>query len=147
MNQNCYRYNFHGKRLWILIQIPIFFLDPKRFRFTDLNKVKRISPVSIRRCDRTVTLWHLGLYVCDGDSTSIHARCTFNQLFVIITYIFAITGRRCQHNGPLTRYVKLRVVHAPRMPRTFSRYRGLAIPTCFTARAWRSAMMHTEIAY
>ena len=51
-------------------------------------------------------------------------------------------GFRC--NGPLTRYVKLQVAHAPGMPGTFSPAadfkgnRKLAIPTCITARAWRT---------
>ena len=46
--------------------------------------------------------------------------------------------------GPLTRYVKLQVAHAPGMPGTFSPAadfkgnRWLAIPTCITARAWRT---------
>ena len=43
----------------------------------------------------------------------------------------------CMH-GPLTRYVKLWVAHARGMPGTFPRHRGLAIPTCITARAWRT---------
>ena len=47
-------------------------------------------------------------------------------------------------HGPLTRYVKLQVAHAPGMPGTFSPaadfkgYRKLAIPACITARAWRT---------
>ena len=41
-------------------------------------------------------------------------------------------------HGPLTRYVQLQVAHAPGMPGTFPRHRGLAIPTCITARAWRT---------
>ena len=47
-------------------------------------------------------------------------------------------------HGPLTRYVKLQVAHAPGMPGTFSPAadfkgnRKLAIPTCVTARAWRT---------
>ena len=47
-------------------------------------------------------------------------------------------------NGPLTRYAKLRVAHAPGMPGTFSHdaefkgKRGLAIPACITARASRT---------
>ena len=46
--------------------------------------------------------------------------------------------------GPLTRYVKLQVEHAPGMPGKFSPaavFRGnryLAIPACITARAWRT---------
>ena len=40
--------------------------------------------------------------------------------------------------GPLTRYVILRVAHAPGIPGTFPRHRELAIPTCITARAWRT---------
>ena len=49
---------------------------------------------------------------------------------------------RC--HGPLTRYVKLQVAHAPGMPGTFSpaadfkENRLLAIPACITARAWRT---------
>ena len=44
-------------------------------------------------------------------------------------------------NGPLTRYLKLQVAHAPGMPGTFppaadfKQNRKLAIPTCITARA------------
>ena len=51
---------------------------------------------------------------------------------------------RCRDHGPLTRYVKLQVAHAPGMPGTFSPAadfkgnRKLAIPTCITARAWRT---------
>ena len=47
-------------------------------------------------------------------------------------------------NGPLARYVKIRVAHAPGMPGTFSpaaNFRGnyyIAIPACITARAWRT---------
>ena len=46
--------------------------------------------------------------------------------------------------GPHTRYVKLRVAHAPGMPGTFfpavefKGNRELAIPACITARAWRT---------
>ena len=46
--------------------------------------------------------------------------------------------------GPLTRYVKLRVAHVPGMSGTispaadFKENRYLAIPTCITARAWRT---------
>ena len=55
-------------------------------------------------------------------------------------------------HGPLTRYVKLQVAHAPGMPGTFSPaadfkgYRKLAIPACITARDAR-AVMHVGIAY
>ena len=41
-------------------------------------------------------------------------------------------------HGTLTRYVKLRVAHAPGMPGTLPRHRGLAIPTCITAHVWRT---------
>ena len=50
----------------------------------------------------------------------------------------------CKRHGPLTRYVKLQVAHAPGMPGTFSPAadfkgnRWLAIPACITARAWRT---------
>ena len=48
------------------------------------------------------------------------------------------------YHGPLTRYVKLQVAHAPGMPGTFSYAadfngnRYLATPACITARAWRT---------
>ena len=38
--------------------------------------------------------------------------------------------RIIDRHGPVTRYVKLGVAHAPGMPRTFSPPRGLGIPTC-----------------
>ena len=47
-------------------------------------------------------------------------------------------------NGPLTRYVTLRVAHAPGMPGTFSsaaEFKGnreLTIPVCITVRVWRT---------
>ena len=41
-------------------------------------------------------------------------------------------------NGPLTRYAKLRVAHAPGMPATVPRHRELPIPTCITVCAWRT---------
>ena len=44
-------------------------------------------------------------------------------------------------NGPLARYVKLRVAHGPRTPGTFPRHSGLAIPTCIKARAWRTCRL------
>ena len=37
-------------------------------------------------------------------------------------------------HGPLTRYVKSRVAHAPER---FPHHHGSAIPTCITTRAWR----------
>ena len=53
-----------------------------------------------------------------------------------------ITAKSAQViHGPLTRYVKLQVAHAPGMPGTFSpaadfkENRLLAIPACITARA------------
>ena len=56
-----------------------------------------------------------------------------------------VNGRQiiCRY-GPLTRYVKLQVAHAPGMLGTFSPdadfkwNRLLAIPACITARAWRT---------
>ena len=56
----------------------------------------------------------------------------------------AETPAKFHSHGPLTRYVKLRVVHAPGTPGTFSPAadfkgnRKLAIPACITARASRT---------
>ena len=58
--------------------------------------------------------------------------------------IFNIVYLRLGHEplaryvNPLARYVKFRIAHAPGMPGTFSRHRGLAIPTCIMARTWRT---------
>ena len=41
-------------------------------------------------------------------------------------------------HGPLARYVILRVAHAPGMRGAFPPPPRLAIPTCITARAWRT---------
>ena len=43
-----------------------------------------------------------------------------------------------QSHGPLARYVTFRIAHAPGMPGTFSRDRGLAIQTCIMVRASRT---------
>ena len=50
-------------------------------------------------------------------------------------------------NEPLTRYAKLRVVHAPGMLGTFSPPRGLAIPTCITERESESRCMRNQQLY
>ena len=55
-------------------------------------------------------------------------------LLVPLAYVSAIWG----YHGPLDRYVKLWVAHAPGMPGTLSPPPRLAIPTCITARAWRT---------
>ena len=61
----------------------------------------------------------------------------------ILTQAMACCHLAASH-GPLTRYVKLQVAHAPGMPGTFSpaadfkENRLLAIPACITARAWRT---------
>ena len=47
----------------------------------------------------------------------------------------ALELRLSWSHEPLARYVKLRVVYAPRMPGAFFRHCRLAIPTCITARA------------
>ena len=52
-------------------------------------------------------------------------------------------------NGPLARYVRLRVAHAPGMPGTFSPPARLAIPTCITApvsRTCRNACRDRQLA-
>ena len=71
--------------------------------------------------------------------------CQFVQIQCVnsarrhIIYIYLVA-----EHGPLTRYVKLQVAHAPGMPGTFSPAadfkgnRQLAIPACITARAWRT---------
>ena len=41
-------------------------------------------------------------------------------------------------HAPLDRYVKLRVAHAPGCRERFPCHYRLAIPTCITARAWRT---------
>ena len=58
-----------------------------------------------------------------------------SNLFVVYIYIDKTDTIR---HGPLIRYVKWRVAHAPGMPGTFPRPRGLAISTCISARAWRT---------
>ena len=61
-------------------------------------------------------------------------------IFVWADYAYSICSQRqlafC--NGPLARYVKLRVARAPGMPGMFPRHRGLAIPTWILSSAWRT---------
>ena len=60
---------------------------------------------------------------------------------ILINHHYYSMGFGLGHYGPLTRYVTLRVAHAPGMPGTFSPTadvkgnRKLAIPACITARA------------
>ena len=85
---------------------------------------------------------------------TVHRFCSRHGAVLLITFILLdITGVKhiwdpksttVPANGPLTRYVKLQVAHAPGMPGTFSpaadfkENRLLAIPACITARAWRT---------
>ena len=50
---------------------------------------------------------------------------------------FVMSSRQWSH-GPLVRYVKLWIAHAPGGRERFPGHRWLAIPTCITARAWRT---------
>ena len=72
-------------------------------------------------------------------------RCWFRQEKArVITGLHAHWLVIIVNNGPLTRYVTLRVAHAPGMPGTFSLVddskgnRYLAIPACIAARAART---------
>ena len=68
------------------------------------------------------------------------ALCTWGVLRGSIWSI----STNCGMDGPLTRYVKLPVAHAPGMPRTFPPAADfkvncwLAFPACITVRAWRT---------
>ena len=57
----------------------------------------------IWRCDTWICVClYIYIYICnrfDVDSASIHARCTFNQVLVIIPSIFTNIGKGCQRNG------------------------------------------------
>ena len=55
-----------------------------------------------------------------------------------ITSVFGHNFFDTQGYGPLTRYVKLRLRMRRECRKRFPRHRGLAIPTCITARAWRT---------
>ena len=72
--------------------------------------------------------------ICDTSNSLSYALHTHNQIRIPFDWIQSIrtqidtkintmaAGNRTNH-GPLSRYVKSRVAHAPGMPRTFSRYR------------------------
>ena len=64
--------------------------------------------------------------------------------FYHATHTEIILGK--PYHGPLTRYTKLRAVHASGMPETIPRHRGLAIPTCIRASDFARAVMHVGIA-
>ena len=69
-----------------------------------------------------------------------HDNKSYPKLHIVSPYV----KFNLMYNGPLTRYVKLQVAHAPGMPGTFppaAYFKGnrwLAIPACITARAWRT---------
>ena len=71
--------------------------------------------------------------------------CVYLGLIIFVTVaVESLLKCPWSSHGPLTRYVKLQVAHAPGMPGTFSPAadfkwnRWLAIPACITARAWRT---------
>ena len=71
----------------------------------------------------------------------VHAICNEQpsfMLYVVGTQCSCYIGWEVRAHGPLARYVKLRVAHAPGMPGTFSRHRRLAIPAYIRARASRT---------
>ena len=67
----------------------------------------------------------------------IHPCCWYKKLIIDTEGVCYTTVLWLNH-GPLARYVKSRVAHAAGMPGTFSPPPRLAIPTCITARAWRT---------
>ena len=78
---------------------------------------------------------------------SIANKSISNRYRIIVDPCHCWWGYTMHLNWPLTRYVTLQVAqvaHAPGMPGTFSLaadFKGnrlLAIPTCITARAWRT---------
>ena len=73
------------------------------------------------------------IYVNEMDTRYLHQGC-------IITHTHTHRSHRCQYypNGPLIRYVKLRVDHAPGIRGTFPSRRVVVIPTCITLCAWRT---------
>ena len=76
------------------------------------------------------------------DSTHLWKR-VISILHTVFGKYSCESSRLFQWRGPLTKYVKLRVAHAPGVPGRFSpatEVKGkseLAIPACITARAWR----------
>ena len=64
----------------------------------------------------------------------------FGLLTASLTYMFQCCfACDCPSvHRPLTRYVKLRMRMRRECRERFPRHRGLAIPTCITARAWRT---------
>ena len=97
---------------------PFTFAMDKKFHSMHYNWYNYLSVVGFRfRC------------FAKGDPGTTGSRASANT---------TMTPPKTHRNGPLARYVKLRVVHAPGLPGTFPRLRGLAIPTSITARASRT---------
>ena len=67
-----------------------------------------------------------------------------NLVITVAAYVLALdilliqNDEKILRDGPLTRYAKLPVAHAPGMPGTFSPPQRVAIPICITARASRT---------
>ena len=65
-------------------------------------------------------------------------KCITHFSVAILIWVVPFPELRVLCYGPLAIYVKLRVAHALGMPGTFPCHRGLATPTCITARTWRT---------
>ena len=111
-------------------------------------KIHLVDPYAWIGQEHSIHIWHhssgLVLGQVNNGSSSV---CYMKQWWK------CIDPQKCLlqnvDNGPLTRYVKLQVAHAPGMPGTFSpaadfkENRLLAILACISARA----VMHVGIAY
>ena len=65
--------------------------------------------------------------------TSVCSICYYVCMYIMDNYYW----NQCI-DGPLARYVKVRIAYAPGMPGTFPRHRQVAIPACIPARASRT---------
>ena len=73
---------------------------------------------------------------------------TSNRLYGVTVRGDFIPGSRVHHsNGPLTRYAKLRLAHAPGMPATFPPPPWVSDPAASRHARDARAVMHAEIAY
>ena len=107
-------------------QKKVFWISWKGYSWHGSNYSLRLSTMSTRlKSSRCVSYW----------------ACNVPKIHVRFWWDHANINRQELHEH-LTRYIKLRVVHGPEMPGTFSQpptggNRSLAIPTCITARACR----------
>ena len=144
--QSTVRLHWDRDKMKVILQMAftnacIFLIEHDDIRFT--RPRSRSCKVQSTISQYLVRLLLLGAYSAPSHFLNqwcslLARRCVMWPQWVNIHLELWHGNNRVDHTRAPCQLGKLRVAHAAGMPRTFSHHRGFAIPTCITARAWRT---------